>query len=276
MPDKICFVIAPIGEEGSDIRRRSDQVLEYILSPIAGDFGYEVIRADKISKPGIITSQVIQHLIEDPLVIADLSFQNPNVFYELAIRHAVKKPFIQLMRIGESIPFDVAPTRVIRFDTSDMGSVENCKKELRNQIAEIEKDPTQVETPVSITIDVMTLRQSEKPFDKVFAELSTLVREELKSQSDVLSRIHERVQRIENTQRIYFPSEIFPHGASWSPSGSASSVSFSPSVSPSVSGSLYGSTTFTCKPSIIEESGGVTLKPIKQDKKSTDEDKSPE
>lgn len=82
--DKICFVIAPIGEEGSDIRRRSDQVFKHIIAPAAKDCGYETIRADKISEPGIITSQVILHLVEDALVIADLTGRNPNVFYELA------------------------------------------------------------------------------------------------------------------------------------------------------------------------------------------------
>jgi phage gp29-like protein len=78
--EKLCFVIAPIGEEGSDVRRRSDQVLKHVIAPAAKECGYETIRADKISEPGMITSQVIQHLLEDALVIADLTGRNPNVF----------------------------------------------------------------------------------------------------------------------------------------------------------------------------------------------------
>jgi hypothetical protein len=58
----ICFVISPIGEEGTEIRRRADQVLKHIITPAAEECGYETIRADKISEPGMITSQVIQHL----------------------------------------------------------------------------------------------------------------------------------------------------------------------------------------------------------------------
>ena len=91
---KICFVIAPIDAEGSETRRRSDQVLNHIISPAAEECGYETIRADNISEPGIITSQIIQHLLEDSLVIADLTGRNPNVFYELAIRHAIKKSVV--------------------------------------------------------------------------------------------------------------------------------------------------------------------------------------
>jgi hypothetical protein len=87
---KVCFVIAPIGTEGSDVRVRSDQVLKHIITPAARECGYEPIRADQISEPGLITSQVIQHIVQDPLVIADLTGRNPNVFYELAVRHAIK------------------------------------------------------------------------------------------------------------------------------------------------------------------------------------------
>ena len=75
---KICFVIAPIGEPESDTRKRSDQVLQYIIRPAVESFGYKAVRADKIADPGIITNQIIRHIINDPLVIADLTGQNAN------------------------------------------------------------------------------------------------------------------------------------------------------------------------------------------------------
>ncbi len=95
---KTCFVIAPIGDPDSDIRRRSDQILKHIIKPAVGKCGYDAIRADQISEPGMITHQVIEHVVGDPLVVADLTGQNPNVFYELAIRHAIRKPFVPLIR----------------------------------------------------------------------------------------------------------------------------------------------------------------------------------
>src|SRR5262245_11520148 len=101
---KSCFVIAPIGKENSPERRRSDQVFKHIISPAAAACGYEAIRADNLSKPGLITSQIIEHLVTDQLVVADLTGHNPNVFYELAIRHVVKKPVVQIIQITESIP----------------------------------------------------------------------------------------------------------------------------------------------------------------------------
>jgi len=120
--DRPCFVIAPIGEEGSDTRKRSNQVLKHIIVPAAAECGYQAVRADQISEPGIITSQVIQHIINDPLVIADLSEGNANVFYELALRHVLAKPLVQIIRKGERIPFDVAGMRTVPIDHQNSGS----------------------------------------------------------------------------------------------------------------------------------------------------------
>src|SRR5947209_17192970 len=110
---KKCFVIAPIGELGSPERKRSDVIYKYVISPAVESCEYKPLRADRIPDPGIITQQVIQHIVEADLVIADLTGRNPNVFYELAICHALRKPFIQLLQSGEILPFDVASTRTI-------------------------------------------------------------------------------------------------------------------------------------------------------------------
>ena len=72
--NNICFVIAPIGEEGTEIRKRSDQVLNHILKPAAKELGFEAMRADQISEPGVITSQIVQHIMEDTIVVADLNW----------------------------------------------------------------------------------------------------------------------------------------------------------------------------------------------------------
>jgi hypothetical protein len=138
-------VIAPIGAEGTDIRIRSDQVLKHIISPAAHECGYTAVRADQISEPGLITSQVIQHIVEDPLVIADLSGRNPNVFYELALRHALKKAVVQIIHASESIPFDVAASRTVHVDHHDLDSAARAKEEIIKQIRSVEKNPTEVD-----------------------------------------------------------------------------------------------------------------------------------
>lgn len=175
--ERLCFVIAPIGEEDSDVRRRSDQVLKHVIALAAKECGYSTLRADKISEPGIITSQVIQHLVEDPLVIADLTDWNPNVFYELAVRHAVRKPVVQIIQAGQKIPFDVAGTRTIPLGYPDLDSVEQCRRDIVRQIQTVEKDASQVDTPISVAIDLQSLRRSENPLEKSNAEIISMLQQ---------------------------------------------------------------------------------------------------
>ncbi|MCK5747864.1 hypothetical protein [Oricola sp.] len=166
-----CFVIAPIGEEGSDTRNRSDKVLKHIIRPAAQSCGYKAERADEIDKPGLITSQVINRVVQDELVIADLTEMNPNVFYELAIRHAIRKPLVQIIQKGERIPFDVAGTRTISVDHTDLDSAANARDNIQKQIKELESNPDDIETPISVSIDLNSLKQSENPEDRNLAEV---------------------------------------------------------------------------------------------------------
>ena len=158
--EKICFVIAPIDKPGSDIRKRSDQVLEHIIRPVVESCGYKAVRADEIAEPGIITNQIIRHVVDDPLVIADLTGQNPNVFYELAIRHATRKPLVQIINKVEDIPFDVGSMRTIQVDHQNLDSVEEAKAEIQSQIQYLEANPSSLENPISIALaDRSSLKQ---------------------------------------------------------------------------------------------------------------------
>ena len=101
---RVCFVIAPIGADESDWRKHSDLIQAHLVEPAMQELGLTIIRADQIDKPGMITSQIIEHIVHAGLVVADLSFHNPNVFYELALRHATGKPTIHLIRAEDKIP----------------------------------------------------------------------------------------------------------------------------------------------------------------------------
>jgi signal transduction histidine kinase len=138
--NRICFVISPIGPEKSTIRERADQILEFVIKPVTRSLGYNTVRADDIGEPGVITSQVIRHILEDDVVIADLAGHNPNVFYELALRHVTGKPVVQMIQSGESLPFDIAHIRTIHFDYKDLRSVSSCMKELTLQLKAVQRD----------------------------------------------------------------------------------------------------------------------------------------
>ena len=82
----------------------------------------------------MITSQVIDHLLNDDLVIADLTYKNPNVSYELAIRHSVEKPVIQIKEYSETIPFDITNMITINVDYRFFDKVNICKEDIKRQI----------------------------------------------------------------------------------------------------------------------------------------------
>ena len=168
---KICFVISPIGSEGSEVRVRADQILNHIIEPIASECGYKELRADKISEPGSITTQVINHILNDPMVIADLTGNNANVFYELAVRHAIRKPYVQIIQDGEKIPFDVAGIRTIPINHTNLDSVAKAKEEIKKQIQFTVSNPTNVESPISVAIDLEKLRQSGDPEKNQLADI---------------------------------------------------------------------------------------------------------
>lgn len=201
---KSCFVISPIGDENTQVRHRSDQVLKHIIRPAAKEAGYNAKRADEIDKPGLITSQVIQCVISDPLVIADLTGMNPNVFYELAIRHAIRKPLVQLIQKGERIPFDVAATRTIHVDHQDLDSVDAAKKQIIAQIQELEASPEVTETPISVSMDLQILRQSDDPEDRSFAEIIS----ELTDLKATTSKIEEQLENYDPSLSRNFLSKL--------------------------------------------------------------------
>ena len=65
-----CFVIAPIGDEGAEERKHSDMMLEALVRR-ALESEWQVVRADQITTPGLISGQVIEYLLHSGLVIAD-------------------------------------------------------------------------------------------------------------------------------------------------------------------------------------------------------------
>lgn len=174
---KTCFVIAPIGHEGSETRERSDKILKHVVKPVAENLGYVAVRADEIDEPGIITAQVIQHVVDDPMVVADLTGWNPNVFYELALRHTLKMPAVHIIEAGEKIPFDVAGSRTIQVDHRNLDSVEACKDQLSNQIKSVQRDASLVDNPISVSVELQELRQSGNPLEKSTAEIISMLQE---------------------------------------------------------------------------------------------------
>jgi hypothetical protein len=149
-----CFLITPIGADGSIERQHADLVYGSLIEPALEGLGFRLIRADRISKPGMITAQIIDHLVRAPLVIADLSFGNPNVFYELALRHARRLPVVQIIRSSDHLPFDVGQFRTVIIDMTDIYSlvpqIDSHRAEIARQCRAALDEGGPAENPLSL------------------------------------------------------------------------------------------------------------------------------
>lgn len=152
--DSACFYISPIGEDGSEQRKHADLFMGALIEPALAEFGLRLVRADKIGEAGMITGQIIEHIVHSKLVIVDLSFHNPNVFYELALRHAVRRPIVQISRAADRLPFDIGQVRTIVVDTTDIYTLvpqlESLKAQIGAQIRKTLDENSEVENPLSI------------------------------------------------------------------------------------------------------------------------------
>lgn len=139
--ESVCFFISPIGAENSEHRRHSDAILSsYVEKALATvEPKLRVVRADKITQPGMITKQVLEYLIKSRLVVADLSYHNPNVFYELAVRHATGKPVIHIKRVSDPLPFDNKDFRTIEIEFDDKFDILAQIEIVRSTIAQFSR-----------------------------------------------------------------------------------------------------------------------------------------
>lgn len=168
-----CFIICPLGKEDSETRIKSDKFLKFIYKPVLLKQGYKAIRADQIPDVGIITTQIIKLIIESPLVIADLTDSNANVFYELAIRHATGKPYIQVITKGQIIPFDISSVRTVEIDITDLENVEKAKIDIEKLIDSF-KNGHIADSPVSIASKARILQSDDELINQIADKISDL------------------------------------------------------------------------------------------------------
>ena len=151
-----CFIITPIGDDTDPIRRHIEGIIDAALRPALED-KYDLVVAHRISEPGSITKQIITEIYSAKLVVANLTNRNPNVMYELALRHSLGKPVIMIAEKGTPLPSDIVMEQTIFYQNDARGVIE-----LRENIAAAEKeiDYDKTESPIyNVLHDVLKDRQ---------------------------------------------------------------------------------------------------------------------
>ncbi len=125
---KTCFVIMSIGDQefgthkitSGELKARYTDLIREALS--VADPSLEITRADEVSAPGMISGDIITRIMHADFVVADVTYPNPNVFYELGLRHACRVGTIIIReRNAPRIPFDISHLRHIEYDNTPSG-----------------------------------------------------------------------------------------------------------------------------------------------------------
>lgn len=118
-----------------------DRYYQEIYVPAVKTAGYEPLRADELFNTGSVVEQIWEQIEKAKVLLADLSGKNPNVFYELGLAHAAKKPVVFTANNVEDVPFDLRHLRVIVYDIRDPGWAETLRKRVADYIRNAAKEP---------------------------------------------------------------------------------------------------------------------------------------
>jgi hypothetical protein len=120
-PEKKCFVLMPFKSE-------MKEVYDEVYVPVCKKNDIKCWRVDEISRPGSITRDIVEGILDADIIIADLTEKNANVFYELGIAHSAGNKTIMTAQSRDDVPFDIASYRVIFYSQSIIGCRDLFKK----------------------------------------------------------------------------------------------------------------------------------------------------
>ncbi len=132
---KICFVVMPISDvQGYEIGHFK-RVYEHLLKPAIVEAGYFPVRADDAVKTDYIVVDIVKRIVESEMVLCDFSARNPNVMYELGLRHAFNKKVVLISDKKTDRIFDIQGLRSYNYDESlRVDTVQKDKDEIKKSI----------------------------------------------------------------------------------------------------------------------------------------------
>ncbi len=145
---KKCFVIMPISKSKSCTKQEWTHIFEQMIKPaVTGSrLGFTCERAKP--RTGSLIRDILNELNTADVVIADLTDMNPNVFYELGVRHTLTNRTILIAQDIKYVPSDLQSYWVILYEKGLQG-LENFKRQIRETLREMYKNPDKPDSPVA-------------------------------------------------------------------------------------------------------------------------------
>ena len=146
-PPPLCFVLMPFGRKTDATGRTTDfdAVYQQIIAPAVQEAGLDPIRADEEKVGGTIHKPMFERLMLCDYAVADITGANPNVYYELGIRHAMRpRSTVILFAEGTTLPFDIALLRGVPYRTGENGAPadpKSCAAKVAQQLGAARQNP---------------------------------------------------------------------------------------------------------------------------------------
>jgi len=126
MDGKNCFIIMPISDPPDYAAGHFSRVYKHLIKPACEKSGLNPVRADDVQKTNFIIIDILKRILSAPVAVCDLSSRNPNVLYELGIRHSFNLPVVLIKDTETPRVFDVQGLRTLDYDQSlRVDSVQN-------------------------------------------------------------------------------------------------------------------------------------------------------
>jgi len=207
---KKCFVIMPVSETKSCTQNEWTGIFEHMIKPaVTGSrLGYECERAKPLT--GAFVRDILEGLNRSDVVIADLTDRNPNVCYELGIRHTLKRRTILIAQNIDDVPSDLRSYWVVTYGKSLTGA-QNFKKKVREILREMHKNPKKPDSPVADflefkNIDIYSYEKSAN-VRKLCALISELSGN-INSVDGILKTVQESQERRQKGERKFVISSV--------------------------------------------------------------------
>src|SRR5579863_2697164 len=178
----ICFVIMPFGRKPDASGREIDfdAVYKQIIEPAVTAAGFEPIRADEEVNAGLIHKAMYERLMLSEFAIADLTIFNPNVYYELGVRHALRPQTTVLISADASrLPFDVGNLRTLPYALDEKAlpkDPESARAALAKRLEDC-KVHGEADSPLFKLVDGLKAPEIEHSKTDVFREQVTYSRD---------------------------------------------------------------------------------------------------
>ncbi len=199
--EKKCFIITPIGNSESETYRKAKGVIDSVIKPVLENNGYTDIKPSyEIMESGMITRQIVDRIVNDDLVIANLTGNNANVMYELAIRHAAAKPVIHICEKGTNLPFDIKDNRTA-FYTNDMLGVKELIDDFQLFVKSIDLTSEYRDNPIYNGLEMANIMKKlnsgdDKPEIQLIKKMYDMLNNEEEKRVAIRNERRRRIRRV--------------------------------------------------------------------------------